>query len=131
MIGRSFGGVTWLRFGILALAILPSGFSLVPGPFGHTLGVPSGVGAHLTGDTGVVSNFTSALDRLVDLVAVAGSAVLTLVWARVAFSWFSNDVTKKIQAKDRARDALVGTLLFTAALTGMAWGLAHWVLTGT
>jgi hypothetical protein len=131
VIGRTFGWVTWLRFGILAFAILPSGFSLVPALLGHTLGLSTEVGAHLTGDTRVVSNFTSALDRLVDLVAVAGSAVLTLVWARVAFSWFSNDVTKKIQAKDRARDALVGTLLFTAALTGMAWGLAHWVLTGS
>jgi hypothetical protein len=48
----------------------------------------------------------------------------------VALSWFSNDVTKKVQAKERARDALVGTLLFTAALTGLVWGLAHWVLTG-
>jgi hypothetical protein len=131
VIGRPFGWLTWLRFGILALAILPSGFSLALAPLGHTFGRSTDVGAHLTGDTGVVSNFTSALDRLVGLVAVAGSAVLTLVWARVAFSWFSNDVTKKIQAKDRARDALVGTLLFTAALTGMAWGLAHWVLTGS
>jgi hypothetical protein len=52
-------------------------------------------------------------------------------WARVALSWFSNDVTKKVQAKDRARDALIGTLLFTAAITGLVWGLAHWVLTGS
>ena len=78
-----------------------------------------------------VGNFTAAINRLVDLVALAGSGILTLVWARVALSWFSNDITKKVQAKDRARDALVGTLLFTAAVTGLFWGLAHWVLTGT
>ena len=78
-----------------------------------------------------VSNFTAAINRLVELVGLAGSGILSLVWARVALSWFSNDVTKKIQAKDRARDALVGTLLFTAAVTGLFWGLAHWVVTGT
>jgi len=78
-----------------------------------------------------VSNFTNAINRLVELVGLAGSGILALVWARVAFSWFSNDVTKKIQAKDRARDALVGTLLFTAAVTGLVWGLAHWVITGS
>ncbi|HTP54364.1 MAG TPA: hypothetical protein VML94_05330 [Thermoplasmata archaeon] len=90
-----------------------------PGPAGHS-GTPS-----------PVTNFTAAINRMVELVGFAGSGILALVWARVALSWFSNDVTKKIQAKDRARDALVGSLLFTAAVTGLAWGLAHWVVTGT
>ncbi len=77
------------------------------------------------------ANFTAAVNRMVDLVGLAGGGILALVWARVALSWFSNDVTKKIQAKDRARDALVGTLLFVAAVTGLVWGLAHWVVTGS
>jgi hypothetical protein len=78
-----------------------------------------------------VNNFTASINRLVDLVTLAGSGILSLVWARVALSWFSNDITKKIQAKDRARDALIGTLLFLAAVTGLLYGLAHWVLTGS
>jgi hypothetical protein len=77
------------------------------------------------------ANFSAALNRLVALVGASGGALLTLVWARVALSWFSNDITKKIQAKDRARDALIGSLLFAAALTGLAWGLTQWVLSGT
>jgi len=81
-------------------------------------------------NSSAVSNFTASINRLVELVALAGSGILALVWARVALSWFSNDITKKVQAKDRARDALIGTLLFTAAVTGLFWGLAHWVLTG-
>lgn len=82
-------------------------------------------------NTSAVANFSAAIGRLVELVGVAGSGVLALVWARVALSWFSHDVTKKVQAKDRARDALIGTLLFVAALSGLIWGLAHWVLTGS
>ncbi len=78
-----------------------------------------------------VDNFTASVNRLVELLGLAGSGLLSLVWARVALSWFSNDITKKVQAKDRARDALIGTLLFVAAITGLFWGLAHWVLTGT
>lgn len=78
-----------------------------------------------------VGNFSASIGRLVDLVGVAGSGLLALVWARVALSWFSHDISKKVQAKDRARDALIGTLLFVAALTGLVWGLAHWVLTGS
>ena len=78
----------------------------------------------------VVGNFSAALGRLVTLVGVSGGALLALVWARVGISWFSNDVTKKVQAKDRARDALVGTLLFVAAISGLVWGLARWVIGG-
>ena len=82
------------------------------------------------GTSTAVTNFTSSISRLVDLVAVAGGGVLALVWARVALSWFSGDISKKVQAKDRARDALIGTLIFTAAITGLVWGLAQWVISG-
>jgi hypothetical protein len=77
-----------------------------------------------------VANFSEVVNRIVVLLGLSGGGLLAIVWARVALSWFSNDVTKKIQAKDRARDALVGTLLFAAALSGLIWGLAQWVLTG-
>jgi hypothetical protein len=77
-----------------------------------------------------VANFSAVVNRIVVLLGVAGGGLLAVVWARVALSWFSNDVTKKVQAKDRARDALVGTLLFAGALSGLIWGLAQWVLTG-
>ncbi len=106
------------------------------GIFGPARGVPSPTDTGLEDlraqtNNSAVANFSAAITRLVELVGVAGSGLLALVWARVALSWFSHDVTKKVQAKDRARDALIGTLLFVAALSGLIWGLAHWVLTGT
>lgn len=111
----------------LALVLFVSG-----GAAGPTLLLPNVAhGTPWTGASSAVGNFTAAINRLVDLVGLAGGGILSLVWARVAMSWFSNDITKKVQAKDRARDALVGTLLFTAAVTGLFWGLAHWVLTGS
>jgi len=110
--------------------------TLLFGGTGGTAGQPSH-GSLLTtrpdawGASSAVGNFSAAIDRLVELLGLAGSGLLSIVWARVALSWFSNDITKKVQAKDRARDALIGTLLFTAAITGLFWGLAHWVLTGS
>ena len=121
----------WNGAWALALAALAvSGFGGAAGP----PSVPAaarGPGPHAPVGDSAVANFSAALQRLVDLVAAGGGAILALVWARVAFSWFSNDVTKKVQAKDRARDALVGTLIFAAALSGLVWALAEWVLTGT
>jgi hypothetical protein len=112
---------------LVALVVLGSGI-------GTTGAHPVGI-AHAdsprAATSSAVGNFTAAINRLVELVGLAGGGILALVWARVALSWFSNDITKKVQAKDRARDALIGTLLFTAAVTGLFWGLAHWVLTGS
>ncbi|HYA58068.1 MAG TPA: hypothetical protein VEH57_06375 [Thermoplasmata archaeon] len=110
-----------------AVAILLAGAS--PGmPCSH----PAAAFAEGSGSSpGPSGNFSAAINRLVELVAGAGSGILALVWARVALSWFSNDITKKVQAKDRARDALIGTLLFVAAVTGVVYGLAHWVVTGS
>ncbi|HXY47441.1 MAG TPA: hypothetical protein VEK13_06065 [Thermoplasmata archaeon] len=103
----------------------------VPGAVPGHLGEQAPATNSTAPPSGAVANFTASINRLVELVAVAGSGLLALVWARVALSWFSNDLTKKVQAKDRARDALIGTLLFVAAITGLFWGLAQWVLTGS
>jgi hypothetical protein len=111
--------------GLVALALV------LPGAFPPAAGAPAAMrGAATDSSSGPASNFSAAVNRLVELVAGAGAGVLSLVWARVALSWFSNDVTKKVQAKDRARDALIGTLLFMAAISGIVYGLAQWVVTG-
>jgi hypothetical protein len=109
--------------GLVAL-LLTSG--LAPGPVAPGRAAGPAVG----GSGGAAGNLSAAIGRLVTLVGAAGGGLLALVWARVALSWFSNDVGKKVQAKDRARDALVGTLIFVAAISGLFWALAQWVVTG-
>ena len=112
----------------LAAVLLLAGFAGSPSSERPEAAGPRAIAS---GNTSAVANFSAVINRLVELVGAAGSGLLALVWARVALSWFSHDVTKKVQAKERARDAVIGTLLFVAALTGVIWGLAHWVLTGT
>lgn len=119
-----------LGFTIAATMLSGAGGASLPFPATH-VGSATRTGSVPSAAAGAVSNFTAAINRLVELVGLAGSGILALVWARVALSWFSNDIAKKVQAKDRARDALVGTLLFVAAVSGLVWGLAHWVVTGT
>ncbi len=86
---------------------------------------------HASATGNATTNLTTSLDRLVILAGLAAGAVVSLAWVRVALSWFSSDPSKKITAKDRARDALLGTFILLAAVSGLAWGLANWVLTGT
>ena len=130
--GRGVGGLPGSRRrGLAGGAVACVVLLLLTGAAGAHSAMPAPGGTPSAAPSSAVGNFSAAIDRLVELVALAGSGILALVWARVALSWFSNDITKKVQAKDRARDALVGTLLFTAAISGMFWGLAHWVLTGS
>jgi hypothetical protein len=91
---------------------------------------PSNHAPYASGNGSVVGNFSAALGRIVTLLGAAGGAILAIAWSRVALSWFSNEVSKKMQAKERARDALVGTVIFAAALSGIVWGLAQWILGG-
>lgn len=134
--GNARGGLNrrrrWAALGaILVIAPVLWGAGLPPlGPAGGAPDVRVGAATPAPANVSPVANFSASINRLVELLGVAGSGLLALVWARVALSWFSHDVTKKVQAKERARDALVGTLLFVAAITGLVWGLAHWVLTG-
>ena len=124
---------THVRYRAVCLALVPLlVLCVVSVGTGSAAPVPApSHGGATTATPTPVANFTAAINRIVTLLGLSGGGLLAIVWARVALSWFSNDVTKKVQAKDRARDALIGTLLFTAALSGLIWGLAHWVLTGT
>lgn len=115
-------------FAVVAL-VLGAGLLLVA-PRANLAPAAAGAGPAAASNGSAVGNFSAVVDRIVVLLGLSGGGLLAIVWTRVALSWFSNDVTKKVQAKDRARDALVGTLLFSAALSGLIWGLARWVLTG-
>jgi hypothetical protein len=118
-------GPTWTVVLPLLLLLPVTGFA------GHPTPLHTAVATAIPGATdSSVSNFTSAIQRIVTLLGLSGSGLLAIVWSRVALSWFSNDVSKKVQAKERARDALIGTILFTSAVSGLLFGLAHWVVTG-
>jgi hypothetical protein len=124
---RGFGPVPV----ILAALLLAGPGAISPGAgLSRSVGSPGPLHLDTSGNDSVVGNFSAALGRIVTLLGAAGGAILAIAWARVALSWFSNDVSKKMQAKDRARDALIGSLIFAAALSGIVWGLAQWVLTG-
>jgi hypothetical protein len=123
--GSAVGRISVTIFLLVAVVLssLPSTSAESP----HRLIAP----AQGTSTNPAVTNFTAAIDRLVTLAAAAGGGLLSLVWARVALSWFSHDSMKKVLAKERARDALIGTLLFVGAVSGLVWALANWVVTGT
>lgn len=124
----------WLALDLalpLALVILLAAAVPVPAPVHPMSTGPTPVGLAMRAAANATDNLTGSLNRLVLIASIAAGAIVTLAWVRVGISWFSNDPTKKVGAKDRARDAAFGTFILLAAVSGLAWGLAHWVLTGS
>jgi hypothetical protein len=121
---KTLGKISLTTLLLVALVV-----SAAPPASGHSI-TPSSRSVRAATANPAVSNFTAAIGRLVTLAAAAGAGLLSLVWARVALSWFSHDSMKKVLAKERARDALIGTLLFVGAVSGLVWALANWVVTG-
>ena len=130
--GRAMSGLRLVAVGCVFLAVvLVSMQGLSPdGPVVHPQAHTISDGNPIPAVGNATTNLTSSLNRLVILASLAAGAVVSLAWVRVALSWFSTDPSKKITAKDRARDAMLGTFILLAAVTGLAWGLANWVLTG-
>ena len=130
----------WVCLGVgMVLLLLGTSVTVVPPPGSPPrvsssgrgpLEVSPGMTYLLRADANVTGNLSAALGRLVLLVSLGAGAMVTLAWARVALSWFSHDATKKLAAKERARDAAVGSLILVLAVSGLAWGLVHWVVTG-
>lgn len=115
----------------LALVILLAATLPVPAHVTSASGGAKPVGLSMKGAGNATGNLSESLNRLVLIASLAAGAIVTLAWVRVGISWFSNDPTKKVGAKDRARDAAFGTFILLAAVSGLAWGLAHWVLMGS
>lgn len=123
--------VIGLVVGSLQSSPVPSSVAVLGPEATWSAEVPVGAGAHRpVAATNATGNLSVVFGRAVFLVGVAAAGVVTLVWSRVAVSWFSHDPSRKVQAKERARDALIGTVILLAAVSGLAWGLAQWVLTG-
>jgi|GEM_PF-6373188 len=121
----------WLTAFLLLVPLPQTSASTSPGSASYLPGEDFALPRAPPAEGNATENLTQALNRLVLLASLGAGAIVSLAWARVAVSWFSHDPMKKVTAKERARDAAIGSLVLLAAVSGLAWALAHWVLTGT
>ena len=77
------------------------------------------------------TQLSSVVNRIYEVVASVSALVIGLLWIPIAISFFSGDEDRRFDAKVRARNALIGTLIYVLAMSGTLYAVFNFVVSGT
>ncbi|MGC8574250.1 MAG: hypothetical protein ACP5LC_01830 [Thermoplasmata archaeon] len=70
------------------------------------------------------------VDRAFGIVAGVAGLVIAILWVPIAIGYFSRDLDRKADAKERTKDALIGTIIFVMAISGVLYAVIHYIVVG-
>ncbi|MCL4412270.1 MAG: hypothetical protein M1526_02815 [Candidatus Thermoplasmatota archaeon] len=70
------------------------------------------------------------VQRAFGLVAGVSGLIIAILWVPIAVGYFSKDLDRKADAKERTKDALIGTVLFVMAISGVLYAVVHFIVVG-
>ncbi len=70
------------------------------------------------------------IQRAFEIVVGISSLLIALLWVPIAIGYFSKDLDRKADAKERTKDALIGTIIFVMAVSGILYGVIHYIVVG-
>lgn len=70
------------------------------------------------------------VQRAFGIVAGIAGLVIAILWVPIAIGYFSRDLDRKADAKERTKDALIGTLIFVMAISGVLYAVIHYIVVG-
>ncbi|MHB1709529.1 MAG: hypothetical protein ACYCT2_08665 [Thermoplasmataceae archaeon] len=76
------------------------------------------------------TQLSGALSRLLEVVVSISAVVVALLWIPIALSFFSTDENKKFEARGRLKNALIGTLIYVLAISGVIYAVFNYVAIG-
>jgi len=106
---------------------------VVLGLFGISLGNAHAVGitSQQVLATGTQnSTIYQIVQRAFEIVVGISSLLIALLWVPIAIGYFSKDLDRKADAKERTKDALIGTIIFVMAVSGILYGVIHYIIVG-
>lgn len=71
------------------------------------------------------------LNRVYLLVASVSAIIIALLWIPIALGFFSSDENKKTDAKMRLKNAVIGTVIYVLAISGVLYAIFTYVVSGT
>ncbi len=71
------------------------------------------------------------LNRVYLLVASVSAIIIALLWIPIALGFFSSDEDRKTSAKMRLRNAVIGTVIYVLAISGVLYAIFTYVVSGT
>ena len=76
------------------------------------------------------TQLSGALSRLLEVVVSISAVVVALLWIPIALSFFSTDENKRFEARGRLKNALIGTLIYVLAISGVIYAVFNYVAIG-
>jgi hypothetical protein len=114
-----------MRLSVLALTILI--ITVVPVSFVH------GTSAAQPFASAAVNNSTAIngiVQRAFGIIAGISGLIIAILWIPIAVGYFSKDMDRKADAKERTKDALIGTVIFVMAVSGVLYAVVHYIVAG-
>ncbi len=112
---------------VLVLVITLLIISVFPVAFAHgtTTGqFPSAAAA--TNSTAI----NGMVQRAFGIIAGVAGLIVAILWVPIAIGYFSKDLDRKADAKERTKDALIGTVIFVMAVSGVLYAVVHYIVAG-
>ncbi len=76
------------------------------------------------------TQLSGALSRLLEVVVSISAVVVALLWIPIALSFFSTDENKRFETRGRLKNALIGTLIYVLAISGVIYAVFNYVAIG-
>ncbi|MEM0135828.1 MAG: hypothetical protein QXU18_11510 [Thermoplasmatales archaeon] len=114
-----------MKLFVLALAIII--ISVVPVTFAH------GAMTNQYSPPSTVNNATiinGMVQRAFGIIAGISGVIVAILWVPIAIGYFSKDMDRKADAKERTKDALIGTVIFVMAVSGVLYAVVHYIVAG-
>ncbi|MEM0140181.1 MAG: hypothetical protein QXZ44_06180 [Ferroplasma sp.] len=78
----------------------------------------------------VVTGLNAMMGRVMDIAVSVSAIFIALLWIPIALNFFSTDVEKKLVAKERLKNAAIGTVIYIMAISGILYSIFNYIVTG-
>jgi hypothetical protein len=78
----------------------------------------------------IIASINTMLGRIDDIAISVSAILITLLWIPVALSFFSTDENKKYMAREKLKNATIGTVIYIMAVSGVLFAVFNYVVTG-
>lgn len=75
-------------------------------------------------------NLVLVVNRLDTVIISISAVIIGILWIPIAISFFSSDENKRFEAKTRLKNAIIGTLIYVLALSGVLYAVFNYIVTG-
>lgn len=77
--------------------------------------------------TNGISGFTG---RLYEVILSISAVFIAILWIPIALSFFSEDENRRMEAKLRLKNAIIGTVIYVMAVSGTVYAVFYYIATG-